>query len=396
MAGHLQNPYLVWWHLCPCKTSKVSPSIAQFGTDIDIVADFKTTYLHPTETAVISSGTSDAYDRLLAFYTFVVQNWNQAANASNPEADEASNSSNFAALASHISSAILSILSSQPNTPLSTATAILTYFTTLASLSSSLTPLTIPDAHTLYTLLFHPSLATLSHLTTLLATYKRAFEADLTADTNNNGSAQPTATNLPRAVTNAFNGYLMDVANLLWRSRGLTAQDPNALACLCAPAVADALNAWLASLPPLTIFSTNVTAPGTGPEYTLPSLFGLSHNALTASLALAAFQDVEERWAIEGRSEGRRENADNAAAAAAAKHPPGPVTQRTLSRLSRASGTNRPDLNWKTYRVRVLEWLAERGAGGLRDFMFVTMKDLMREASSVLGGGGGGAAAAAA
>lgn len=390
MAGHLQNPYLVWWHLCPCKTSKVSPSIAQFRTDIDIVADFKTTYLHPTETAVVSSGTSNAYDRLLAFYTFVVQNWNQAANASDPETDEASNSSNFAALTSHISSAILSILTSQPNTPLSTATAILTYFTTLASLSSPLTPLTIPDAHTLYTLLFHPSLATLSHLTALLATYKRAFEADLTADTNNNGSTQATATNLPRAVTNAFNGYLMDVANLLWRSRGLTAQDPNALACLCAPGVADALNAWLASLPPLTISSTNATAPGTGPDYALPSLFGLSHNALTASLALAAFQDVEERWAaIEGRSEGRRENADNvaAAAAAAAKHPPGPVTQRTLSRLSRASGTNRPDLNWKTYRVRVLEWLAERGAGGLRDFMFVTMKDLMREASSVPGGG---------
>ncbi|KAL1623840.1 hypothetical protein SLS54_004303 [Diplodia seriata] len=362
---------------------------------------FKTSYLSPAEAAVVASGTTDAYDRLLAFYTALVQNWNHAANTSRPDARDAAEdlvaSSNFAALTTHISNTILSLLSSQQYTPLSTATAILTYYTTLSTLSSGLTPLTIPSAPTLYNLLFHPSLATISHLCALLATYKRAFETDL------QDHAAAASANLPRAVTNAFNGYLMDVANLLWRSRALTSTDPNAMGCLCAPAVAAALHAYVSTLPPVlipaaattTTTTTTTPAPGTGPDYTLPSLFGLPHNALTAPLALAAFRDLEDAH-----------HSNNSENAAAPRHPPGPVTQRTLHRLARAGnngnngngngGGGGIELSWKAYRVRVLEWLAERGVRGLRDFMFVTMKDLMKEASasgpatSAGGGGGGG------
>ncbi|EKG11189.1 Centromere protein Cenp-I [Macrophomina phaseolina MS6] len=356
--------------------------------------EFKTSYLRPAETAVVSSGTPDAYDRIVDFYTSLVQNWNRATNQSDPESNETSSAANFTALTNHISTTILSILTSQPHTPLSTVTAIITYHMTLSSLSSALTPLTIPSAHTLYTLLFHPSLATLSQLTSLLATYKRAFEAELSSAEN---TTITSAANLPRAVTNAFNGYLMDVANLLWRSRGLTAQDPNAMACLCAPSVADALNSWLATLtPPL---NTTTTTPE---KYTLTSLFGLSYNPITAALALSAFQDMMGSNLSHDASEDRGD-----APPLWEQHPPGPVTQRTLNRLSRAAAPNatngnskRPDtLNWKTYRVRVLEWLAARGAGGLRDFMFVTMKDLMREASTTSsmahGGSGTGAGTAA-
>ncbi|KAL0258692.1 hypothetical protein SLS55_006193 [Diplodia seriata] len=364
--------------------------------------EFKTSYLSPAEAAIVASGTTDAYDRLLAFYTALVQNWNHAANTSRPDPRDAAEdlvaSSNFAALTTHISNTILSLLSSQQYTPLSTATAILTYYTTLSTLSSGLTPLTIPSAPTLYNLLFHPSLATISHLCALLATYKRAFETDL------QDHAAAASANLPRAVTNAFNGYLMDVANLLWRSRALTSTDPNAMGCLCAPAVAAALHAYVSTLPPVLIPATATTttpAPGTGPDYTLPSLFGLPHNALTAPLALAAFRDLEDAHHSKNNNSGN---------AAAPRHPPGPVTQRTLHRLARAGnngnngngggngGGGGIELSWKAYRVRVLEWLAERGVRGLRDFMFVTMKDLMKEASasasgpatSAGGGGGGG------
>ncbi|OMP85314.1 Centromere protein I [Diplodia seriata] len=362
--------------------------------------EFKTSYLSPAEAAIVASGTTDAYDRLLAFYTALVQNWNHAANTSRPDPRDAAEdlvaSSNFAALTTHISNTILSLLSSQQYTPLSTATAILTYYTTLSTLSSGLTPLTIPSAPTLYNLLFHPSLATISQLCALLATYKRAFETDL------QDHAAAASANLPRAVTNAFNGYLMDVANLLWRSRALTSTDPNAMGCLCAPAVAAALHAYVSTLPPVLIPATATTttpAPGTGPDYTLPSLFGLPHNALTAPLALAAFRDLED-------AHHNSKNNNNSENAAAPRHPPGPVTQRTLHRLARAgnNGNNGNgngagagiELSWKAYRVRVLEWLAERGVRGLRDFMFVTMKDLMKEASasgpatSAGGGGGGG------
>ncbi|GME27792.1 Mis6 domain-containing protein [Neofusicoccum parvum] len=320
------------------------------------------------EAAIVSSGTPDAYDRLLGFYTSLVQNWNHAANSS-PEtchaSDYTSQTEDFTALTVHTSNTILSLLTSQNHTPLTTTTSILTYYTTLSTLSSTLTPLTIPSAPTLYTLLFQPSLATLSHLCTLLATYKRAFEADL----HEPGSGAT----LPRAVTNAFNGYLMDVANLLWRSRALTAADPNAMACLCPPSVAAALNAHLATLPPILIpdhdhddgdgAPTLAPAPGTGPDYALPSHFGLANNALTAPLAAAALRDLED------------------AARASSRHPPGPVTQRSLYRLARSNGGGL-ELSWKAYRVRVLEWLAEHGVQGVRDFMFVTMKDLMREAAA--------------
>ncbi|KAL1633601.1 hypothetical protein SLS56_002749 [Neofusicoccum ribis] len=331
--------------------------------------EFRTSYLRPAEAAIVSSGTPDAYDRLLGFYTSLVQNWNHAANSS-PEtcrvSDYTSQSENFTDLTDHTSNTILSLLTSQNHTPLTTTTSILIYYTTLSTLSSTLTPLTIPSAPTLYTLLFQPSLATLSHLCTLLATYKRAFEADL----HEPGSGAT----LPRAVTNAFNGYLMDVANLLWRSRALTAADPNAMACLCPPSVAAALNAHLATLPPILIpdhdhdgdgAPTLAPAPGTGPDYALPSHFGLANNALTAPLAAAALRDLED------------------AARPSSRHPPGPVTQRSLYRLARSNnGGGGLELSWKAYRVRVLEWLAEHGVQGVRDFMFVTMKDLMREVAA--------------
>ncbi|OJD31534.1 mis6 domain-containing protein [Diplodia corticola] len=379
----------------------------------------KTSYLSPAEAAVVASGTADAYDRLLAFYTALVQNWNHAANTSRPDprdpAEDPVTSSDFAALTTHISNTVLSLLSSQQRIPLSTATAILTYYTTLSTLSSAITPLTIPSAPTLYNLLFQPSLATISHLCTLLATYKRAFETDL----QDHATA---SANLPRAVTNAFNGYLMDVANLFWRSRALTPTDPNAMGCLCAPPVAAALNAYVSSLPPVLIppASTPTTtttptptptpAPGTGPDYTLASLFGLSHNALTAPLALATLRDLEAaHLAAAAAASHDNDNNDNDAPQPPPpqppRHPPGPVTQRTLHRLARSGAGGGMELSWKAYRVRVLEWLAEHGVRGLRDFMFVTMKDLMKEAAAssgttstatatataaTAGGGGGG------
>lgn len=164
----------------------------------------------------------------------------------------------------------------------------------------------------------------------------------------------------------------MDVANLLWRSRALTAHDPNAMACLCAPTLADSLHTYVTTtLSPITILTTNQPAPGTGPDYALTALFGLPHNPLTAPLALAAFRALEDHH--------HHVSTNNEESSPRHHHPPGPVTQRSLHRLARAGGL---ELSWKAYRVRVLEWLAERGVRGVRDFMFVTMKDLMREASN--------------
>ncbi|KAK7512584.1 Mis6-domain-containing protein [Phyllosticta citriasiana] len=350
---------------------------------------FRKSILEPAEQAVISkSGADDDYTRIITLYTQLSINWNLAANngSNGPAtADGDAAAQNFALLTSHIHASILCLLVAYPPPPSTAITSALHHYTTLASLSSATTPLAIPPSHTLYTLLFQPSLATLSSTCALLATYKRAFE-----------SGQHAAT-LPRETTNAFNGYLMDVANLLWRNRALTSHDPNALACLCAPPLAARLNAYLAALPPIpstalppggAAAASEEPAPatGTGPEYSLAALFGLPFNALTAAMSLAAFRRVEDAAAA-------------AAAAAAAsttttttssgvRHPPGPVTQRSLHRVAKAGGLV-PELSWKAYRVEVLRWLVARGARGMRDFMFVTMKDLMKEGLPAAAAGSG-------
>ncbi|KAL1391740.1 Mis6-domain-containing protein [Phyllosticta capitalensis] len=350
---------------------------------------FRKSILEPAEQAVISkSGTDDDYTRIIMLYTQLTINWNLAANSSNGPSPPRSPpldgdaAQNFALLTSHIHASILSLLVAYPPPPTTAITSTLHHYTTLASLSSTTTPLAIPPSHTLYTLLFQPSLATLSATCSLLATYKRAFE-----------SGQHAAT-LPRETTNAFNGYLMDVANLLWRNRALTSHDPNALACLCTPPLAARLNAYLTTLPPVPstalpgnagpVGSSNyvaeeAAATGTGPEYTLAALFGLPFNGLTAAMALAAFRRVEDEAAAAKAAQASSPPLQHHPPSyAAVRHPPGPVTQRSLHRVAKAGGLV-PELGWKAYRVEVLRWLVARGAKGMRDFMFVTMKDLMRE-----------------
>ncbi|KAF2146035.1 uncharacterized protein K452DRAFT_315297 [Aplosporella prunicola CBS 121167] len=359
--------YLTVWNGSDCSAAVIG--LLSF-LPIQTFDGFRDTYLKPAEIAIVSSGTDDAYERLLDLYTQLTRKWAHAANNDGKDASGQPQpggplSQNFANLTTHISTTILSILSSVPLTT-NTATSTLTFYSTLATLSTPITPLTIPPALTIYNLLFHPSLATLSQVCALLTTYKRAFEADMHSVT------------LPRATTNAFNGYLMDVANLLWRSRGLTSHDLNALACLCPAPLHDALNAYVARLETVPALaaaaaaannsSSTTPTPATPPppkpaEYTLTAHFSLPANHLTCAPAAAAFARLEQRAVL---------------AADAVRHAPGPVSQRSLHRLAKAGGM---ELSWKAYRVEVLRWLEEKGVTGIRDFMFATMKDLMREAA---------------
>lgn len=52
----------------------------------------------------------------------------------------------------------------------------------------------------------------------------------------------------------------------------------------------------------------------------------------------------------------------------------GPVTQRSLVQLGREGGVK---VDWRAYRVAVLEWLEGMGAGGVRELGGATMKGLM-------------------
>ncbi|KAF2083884.1 hypothetical protein K490DRAFT_50580, partial [Saccharata proteae CBS 121410] len=167
-----------------------------------------------------------------------------------------------------------------------------------------------------------------------LATYKRAFEIHLPG------------ISYPDDYTSRFNGYLMDACNLLWRSRALSVADSNALACLCPRPVEKSLRQYLPTL---------------DSSYSLAAMFGLSCNALTATAAAAALRRLED--AAEANGE-----------ALAVRHA-GPATQRSLTVLGQEGGI---EVNWRDYRVQVLKWMEERGVGGVKQLMYVTMRDLMR------------------
>lgn len=137
----------------------------------------------------------------------------------------------------------------------------------------------------------------------------------------------------------------MDVCNLLWRSRAFNTTDTNALGCFLPFPVLQSLRAY---------------TDGLAPPQTLSTLFSLSHNISLGALSIAIFRELEDK-AVESGDEVRTRHA-------------GPITQRTLAALSMEGGVA---VSWADYRLEVLKWLADRGAEGIRQLMFCTMKLLI-------------------
>ncbi|MCJ1483484.1 hypothetical protein MMC06_003651 [Schaereria dolodes] len=150
----------------------------------------------------------------------------------------------------------------------------------------------------------------------------------------------------PRDYVNHFNGFLMDICNLLWRSRAFNTSDTNALGCLLAPSI-------------LPLLRTHVEA--LKPPQSVTSLFSLSNNSAICALSIAAFRDLEDK-----SEEGEEGSVQMRHA--------GPVGQRSLAALAADGGIT---VGWAEYRLEVLKWLGEIGVDGIGQLMFCTMKHLM-------------------
>ena len=250
----------------------------------------------------------------------------------------------LAALVDHSSLLSLSLLASYTPTQRTIST-VLSYHETLVhtishAVSHTQIRILTPYAETVYLLVFlNPTLSTLSRLCHILATYKRTFEAAM--------SKPPPGSRYeyPRGYVNHFNGFLMDICNLLWRSRAFNGSDTNALGCLLPPAILPHIGAYLDMLTP---------------PYALQAVFSLSHNLSLLGPSNAAIRDLEEKVMTDGRVVRTRHV--------------GPVTQRSLEALAMDGGIK---VSWADYRLEVLRWLGERGAGGIGDLMSCTMKQLM-------------------
>ena len=196
-------------------------------------------------------------------------------------------------------------------------------------------PIIVPSPQVVYLLVMSPSLSALSGICSTLAAYKQAFEAE--ARLTNREMTSDTA---------LFNGYLMDICNLVWRSRALIASDTNALGCLYPAGNQKELQHYVQDI---------------DQDYNTATIFGPSYNPLTSSLSRTAFVELQK---LKSRATGQTSAPLT-----------GPVTQRSLAAWTEETSI---DITWREYRISTLDYLEARGSDGVKDLMYATMKDLMR------------------
>lgn len=213
--------------------------------------------------------------------------------------------------------------------------------------------LTIPLAPTVYTLAFTPINSVISILCSILATYKSAFETSLTSDVLQTPGRSESL--YPTSLVGQFNGYVMDICNLVWRNRALNKEDPNALGCLVAAPTVKALSEYIRDMNEIS----RERKRDSSFHYILSSIFSLSHHAALCNLSAACFADIEEKNVGEDQARLNR-----------------PVTQKALSALEKEGGVK---ISWQEYRVKMLDWLEATGSTGTANLMRSTMKALRKD-----------------
>lgn len=240
-----------------------------------------------------------------------------------------------------------------------TVLCVLEFYKSLAELFSHASQnarirMTVPLTATAYTIAFTPTISVISTLNSLLAEYKASFEASLTSK----DIQQPTAPEslYDNALVGRFNGYVMDMCNLLWRNRALNKEDPNAMGCLLPESTITAAIVHIRDLNEAARHYDRESAF----HLILPSIFSLSHHAAFCNLSAACFADIEEEQKVaDGRPRLRK-----------------PVTQKALQALEKDGGVK---ISWQEYRLHMLDWLDAIGSRGTSNLMRGTMKALRKE-----------------
>ena len=318
-------------------------------------------YFLPLESAILDD-TISSKAILLRYYTSVMRRWGNLIRSASPQAARP-----LPDLVSRAEMLCLALLESPPglgpelSEERSAGLSVLRFYGELSNLysHSATNPdirLTAPLPQTVYVLGFIPSLCSVSLLSTALASYKSSFEASVLARPTQ-GNASPRR-RYPPAVVDQFNGYVMDMCNLLWRNRGLNRDDPNAKGCLITPQATEVFTEYLDEL---SDFIDRGDDDGGKYRFLLASLFSFGHHIALCGFAAACFRDIEAQVEAEGKTLSARLGR--------------PVTQKALTALEKDGGVK---ISWQEFRVRMLDWLDERGAEGIGALMRVTMKTLRK------------------
>ena len=218
--------------------------------------------------------------------------------------------------------------------------------------------LTIPLAPTVYSIAFTPMNSLLSIFSSVLSKYKVSFEQSLSSELLLQMPDHPEPL-YPTQLVGQFNGYVMDICNLVWRNRAMNSEDANALGCLIPTSTITTLTQYFRSMNDIAR-ERRRDAPF---FYKLSSIFSLSHHVALCNYSTVCFADIEEK----------ERNVDGSELLPRLRRP---VTQKALSMLERDGGVK---LSWQDYRVRMLEWLEEMGSDGIATLMRSTMKALRKE-----------------
>ncbi|KAJ4378688.1 Phosphate metabolism transcription protein [Didymella sp. IMI 355093] len=306
--------------------------------------DLYSEFLAPVERALCGNDVS-SYTYLVELYTEMLQHRIAKLAQQQPERRQPALSTpeqQFVKdLVSHFATFSTSLLLSLPPFMGSEIVSAILAFWELLSTSSKphVIPILLPPMHLVYFLMQSSPADVVSRICGVIGSYKQAFDAH----------PRPVKYYYPSEVTDGLNWCLRDVYNLFWVARGLAVAEQKSVGMYCHPALRSSLDAYLSGL---------------DRGYAIDHAFNLSHNAWLASMASAAWHALEEQQ-LE-RQEYNRANVE--------AHN-GPVTQQSLASL-RDGGIS---VDWDGadgYKVFVLNWLADRGLGGLKELMFATVTDL--------------------
>jgi centromere protein I len=238
-------------------------------------------------------------------------------------------------LIDHVSSLAQSVVTATEDS----SSAILSFYETVVdfavnavSMQISL-PILGPPPQLVYLLIMSPSLSNLSRMCSIVVSYKQALEKK---------------SNRTDKEANSINAYLMDVCNLIWRSRALehaSNVNPSAQGCLSPPDVSTELQAYLTKL---------------DRDYRLQMIFGLSQHPVISSISQSAFAALQDE--------------SEATQGVVLQRHAGPVTSRSLEVLGYEGGMK---VDWQQCRISMLKWMEARGVGGIKKLLFATMKNLM-------------------